>query len=280
MTSKAVKKIDVKRAVEYVKQYGGEVDILRLKHFLGEMSLSEVLKTLSKYQFPNGGWYYEDDSTKTLSIGASTLWLRVLLELELTNTPIVKRTAAFLLKHQSPDGSWYELKEKLEKSPQAWLNPDVMDNRLWFTISATVFLMASGFEHHLGIKKASDYLSNYWNKHKKFRVTWYPYWAGIAFFANTRGTSSEAFSTCHVYTMKRLDQYDAFHLGWILNMCKLGNLPASDTLVRASLNRLTLLQRTDGAWSSKYGDVYCTLFALNLLRHYGRINHDNCKGYL
>ena len=86
MTSRAVKKIDVKKAVEYIKQYGGEVDILRLKHFLGGMSFSEALRTLSKYQFPNGGWYYEDDPTKTLSIGASTLWLRVLLELELTNT--------------------------------------------------------------------------------------------------------------------------------------------------------------------------------------------------
>lgn len=194
------------------------------------------------------------------------------MELALTNTRIVKRTTAFLIKHQDSDGSWYELKEKLEKSPQAWLNPDIMDNRLWFTISATVFLMACGFESHPAIKKASDYLSRWWDKHGKFRVTWYPYWAGIAFFANTRGTSSEAFSTCHSYTMKKLNQYNAFHLGWILNMCKLANLSASDPLVKASSDRLEQLQKPEGAWNSRYGDSYSTLFALNLLRHYKRIN--------
>jgi hypothetical protein len=58
-------------------------------------------------------------------------------------------------------------------------------------------------------------------------------------------------------------------------MCKLGNLPASDPIVKASLDRLELLQASDGAWSSKYGNAYCTLFALNSLRHYGRIKKGN-----
>jgi hypothetical protein len=158
------------------------------------MNPSEAEKALAEYQLPNGGWYYEDDPAKTVSIGASNIWLRVLLELELKNTPILKRTAAFLIEHQDPDGSWYDLKEKLEKSPQAWLNPDIMDNRLWFTISLTVFLMASDFESHPAIKKSRDYLLKWWDEHKQFRVTWWSYWAGIAFFANTRGINSEAFS--------------------------------------------------------------------------------------
>ncbi|MBS7632835.1 hypothetical protein KEJ15_04330 [Candidatus Bathyarchaeota archaeon] len=270
--SSLISQVNVEKAVEYVKQYGEEVEIVRLKHFLGDMNLSEAEKILSKYQLPNGGWYYEDDPTKTVSIGASNIWLRVLLELELKHTPILKRTATFLIEHQNADGSWYELKEKLEKSPQAWLNPDIMDNRLWFTISLTVFLMASGFESHPAIKKSSNYLLKWWDEHKQFRVTWWPYWAGIAFFANTRGTESEAFSVCHFYTKKRLDQYDSFHLGWILDMCTLGNLPSSDPLVKASLDRLEALQGPDGAWNSKYGNAYCTLFVLNSLRHYRRIN--------
>jgi len=265
-------KTNVEKAVEFVRQHSGEVETIRLQHFLGDMNLSDAEKILSKYQFPNGGWYYKDDPTKTLSIGASTLWLRTLLELELTNTTIVKRTAAFIMKNQASDGSWYELKEKLEKAPQAWLNTDEMDNRLWFTISATVFLTACGYESSLAIKRSCNYISRYWDEHGSFQVTWWPYWAGIAFFANTRGINSEAFSLCHSYTMKRLDQYDAFHLGWILDMCKLGNLPASDTLVQSSLDRLEFLQEPDGAWSSKYGNAYCTLFALNSLRHYGRMN--------
>nr|MDO8097687.1 hypothetical protein [Candidatus Njordarchaeota archaeon] len=271
MTSK-VAGADVEKAISYVKQNGREVEIIRLQHFLGNMNLSDAEKALSKYQLPNGGCYYEDDPTKTVSIGASNIWLRVLLELELKNTFILKRTATFLTKHQDPDGSWYELKEKLEKSPQAWLNPDVMDNRLWFTISLTVFLMAYGFQSYPAIKRSSNYLLRWWDEHKQFRVTWWPYWAGIAFFANARGTKSEAFSVCHSYTNKRLDQYDSFDLGWILDMCKLSNLPASDLLVKASLDRLELLQGSDGTWSSKYGNTYCTLFALNSLRHYGRIS--------
>lgn len=95
-----------------------------------------------------------------------------------------------------------------------------------------------------------------------------------SFFANTRGTMSETFSVCHSYTKKCLDQYNSFHLGWILDMCKLGNLPASDSLIKASLDRLELLQGSNGAWSSKYGSAYCTLFALNSLRHYGRIKKE------
>lgn len=264
------RKTDVEKAVRFVKQHGGEVEIVRLQHFIGDMNLSNAEKILSRYQFPNGGWYYEDDPTKTLSIGASTLWLRTLLELELANTTIVKRTAAFIMKHQDSDGSWYELKEKLEKAPQAWLNIYEMDNRLWFTISATVFLTACGFGSSLAIKRSSNYISRYWDENRSFRVTWWPYWGGIAFFANTRGISSEAFSACHSYTIKRLEQYDGFHLGWILNMCRLGGLPATYPLVRASLDRLGALQRPDGAWSSKYGDAYCTLFALNSMRHYGQ----------
>lgn len=46
-----------------VKKHGGEVEIIRL-HFLGDMNLSEAEETLSKYQLPNGGWYYEDDPAK------------------------------------------------------------------------------------------------------------------------------------------------------------------------------------------------------------------------
>jgi len=166
------------------------------------MNLLEAEEILSKHQFPNGGWYYEDDPAETVSIGASNIWLRVLLELESNNTFILERTAAFLIEHQDPDGSWYELKEKLEKSPQAWLNADTMDNRLWFTISLTVFLMASGFESHPAIKRSGNYLLKWWDEHKRFRVTWWPYWAGMAFFANTRGTESEAFSVCHPYTQR------------------------------------------------------------------------------
>lgn len=269
--ARKVHRIDVEKAVRFVRWHGGEVETIRLQHFLGDMNLSNAEKILSKFQFPDGGWFYEDDPTKTLSIGASTLWLRTLLELELENTAIVERTAAFIMKHQGSDGSWYELKEKLEKAPQAWLNVDEMDNRLWFTISATVFLTACGFGSALALKKCRDFISKYWDENKSFRVTWWPYWGGIAFFANTRGTSSEAFSACHSYTMKRLEQYDGFHLGWILDMCKLGGLLASDPLVKASLDRLEALQRSNGAWSSKYGDAYCTLFALNSLRYYGRI---------
>ena len=59
MTSKAAE-IDVKKAINYVKQHGGEVEIVRLQHFLGNMNLAETEKILSKYQLPNGGWYYED----------------------------------------------------------------------------------------------------------------------------------------------------------------------------------------------------------------------------
>ncbi|MGQ9691578.1 MAG: hypothetical protein ACUVQY_10060 [Thermoproteota archaeon] len=88
------------------------------------------------------------------------------MELELKNASIFKRTAMFLIEHRDPDGSRYELKEKLEKSPQDWLSPDMMDNRLWFTVSLTVFLMASGFEFHPTIKKSSDYLSEWWDEQR------------------------------------------------------------------------------------------------------------------
>lgn len=47
-----------------VKKHGGGVEIIRLQHFLGDMNLSEAEETLSKYQLPNGGWYYEDDPAK------------------------------------------------------------------------------------------------------------------------------------------------------------------------------------------------------------------------
>ena len=263
--------IDVEKAILYVKKHANRLELLRLQHFLREMNYEEAIDILSKYQFPNGGWYYEDDPKKVLSIGASTLWLRVLIELGLEDTETVEQTARFLFENQCPDGSWYELKEKLKQSPQAWLQEDLIDNRLWFTISATVFLTACSFGSHSAVRKATDYLSSWWDEHKTFRITWYPFWAGIPFFARTRGYDSQAFSSCYEYTMKRLSMYDAFHLGWVLNMCKFAGLPATDTLVRNALDRLGELQRTDGAWSSKYGEAQCTLFALNMLRHYDRI---------
>ena len=265
------KGIDVEKAILYVKKHANRLELLMLQHFLGEMNYKEAIGILSRYQFPNGGWYYEDDPKKVLSIGASTLWLRVLIELGLEDTEIVKQTARFLFESQCPDGSWYELKEKLEKSPQAWLQKDSIDNRLWFTISATVFLTACGFGSHPAIKKATYYLSSWWDEHKTFRITWYPFWAGIPFFARTRGYDSQAFSSCYEYTLKRLSKHNGFHLGWILSMCKFADLPAADPLVRNALDRLEELQRPDGAWSSKYGGAQCTLFALNMLKHYNRI---------
>lgn len=268
-------RVDVEKAVRFVRQHGNKINLIRLRHFLGERMGPELEPTLKEYQYPNGGWCYEDDPKRVVSIGASSLWLRVLLEVGLKDAEMVGRTAEFLLGHQEPDGSWYELEEKLELSPQQWLNEDLMDNRLWFTISTTVWLMEAGFESHSGIRRSTRYLSDYWDEHGKFRVTGYPYWAGLPFFAKTMGIESEAFSSCYNYTLDRIEQYNAFLLGWVLNMCKLTGLPASDGLVKASLDRLESLQGQDGAWESKYGDSYCTLFALNMLRHYGRIERPD-----
>lgn len=51
MTSKITKKIDVKKALSYVRRYGGEVDNVRLQHFLGEMNFSEAEKSSLSISF-------------------------------------------------------------------------------------------------------------------------------------------------------------------------------------------------------------------------------------
>lgn len=262
-------KIDFKKAIGYIIQNGGELEIRRLNHFLKRADSSEIEKFLSKYQYSNGGWYYEEDEKKIVSIGASTLWLRILLELELNDTPIVARTAKFLVENQEHDGSWYELKEKLEKSPQIWLSSDLMDNRLWFTISTTVFLIGCSFESHPAIKKSTHYLQNWWDEHKSFRHTWYPYWAGLAFFGFSKGIKSEEFSSCYSYTITKMNQYDGFHLGWILTMCRLGKISSSNPLVETIFNQLKNLQNSDGSWTSTYGNAYCTMFILDLSKSFG-----------
>ena len=87
--------VDVKGAIGYIERQGGEVEIIRLRHFLGDMDVAEAEKVLSRYQLPDGGWFYEDDPMKTASIGACNIWLRVLLELELQSSSVLKRTATF-----------------------------------------------------------------------------------------------------------------------------------------------------------------------------------------
>jgi len=82
--------VDVKKAIGYIERQGGEVEIIRLLHFLGNMNVAEAEKVLSRYQLPSGGWCYEDDPIKTVSIGACNVWLRVLLELELQSSSIFK----------------------------------------------------------------------------------------------------------------------------------------------------------------------------------------------
>lgn len=263
--------VDVEGAIRYVRKNGGKIDQLRLDCFLGNRDETAAVDILSEYQYPSGGWFYEDDPKKVTSVGASSLWLRVLLELGLEETETVRRTADFLFEHQEADGSWYELREKLEESPQAWLSEDKMDNRLWFTVSTTVWLTEVGFGSHPCIVKSTRYLSDYWDEHESFRVTGYPYWAGLPFFAKTRGTESEAFRACYDYTLARLEEYNPFHLGWVLNMCKLAGMPAEDRLATAALDRLEGQQNLEGFWGSRYGGAYCTLFALNMLRNYGRI---------
>lgn len=259
------------QAVRYVEKHNNDVEILRLKKYQGLSDPEEAQRMLSNYQFLNGGWYYEDDETQTLSLGASTLWLRVLLELGLQNTEIVHRTANFITGHQNEDGSWYELREKLERSPQVWLSEDEEDNRLWFTISTTVFLTACGYGDSPAVARARDFLLRFWDDHGRFKDNWYPYWAGIPFFARTRGTSSKAFKSCYDFAMEKLDLCNSFLLGWLLTMCRLAELPGTDSLVEATLDRLESMQRPDGAWGSKYGDSYNTLFVLNHLKQYGRL---------
>jgi len=261
--------INFKKAIEYIKQNGGELEIFRLNHFLNRNNSSEIEKFLSKYQYSNGGWYYEEDEKKIVSIGASTLWLRILLELELNNTPIVDRTAKFLVENQENDGYWYELKEKLEKSPQAWLSSDLMDNRLWFTISATVFLIGCSYKSHPSILKSTHYLLSWWDEHKSFRHTWYPYWAGLAFFGYSKGNKSEEFLSCYSYTFDKMNQCDGFHLGWILTICRFEKIPSSNPLVETIFSQLKNLQNDDGSWTSTYGNAYCTMFILDLSKSFG-----------
>jgi len=254
------------KAVRYVEEHGNEVEILRLRKYQGLSDSKEVLRVLSIYQFPSGGWYYEDDETKTLSLGASTLWLRVLLELGLQGTEMVHRTASFIMENQDEDGSWYELEEKLKRSPQAWLSEDEEDNRLWFTISAVVFLTACGYRDNVAVTRARNFLLRFWDDHGRFKDNWYPYIAGIPFFASIRGASSRAFKSCYNFSMEKLHLCNSFLLGWLLTMCRLAELPGTDPLVEAALDRLESLQRPDGAWGSKYGDSYNTLFVLNHLK--------------
>lgn len=268
-----MKSMKQKKAISFIRQRGTQLDLLRLRHTLGEsIKTTEVKKILALYQFPDGNWDYkgpDEESNRIGSLGGTIHCLRWLREFNLQNNIQMARTLEFLSVIQSSDGSFYETDAKLAHSPQKWLQKNTLIDRFYFTAAVPMRLFSLGFHKHTTILPALDWLQLHWSDWDLVAATWYGPWALLCVLKFLRELNETLFQSCYDFSLKWLSRLDAQPLTWLLDSLHGAGFSSEDILVKEGITRLLSLQKDDGTWPDpQYSTVETTLTALRLLYDY------------
>lgn len=255
--------MDREKAVQFVRQNGGDVELARLRYLLdGERPSSDTVKQLFLGQREDGGFapfwaagYSSIDATCYRLAQAEQLGLD-------TNTIEIVDALRFLLWRQEADGRFAEHPSVADSAPP-WAAPGDLAATLYLTANAGFWLAFWNFT--AAAQGAANFLTNHLDetRHKLpsfAQAQWLA--CGLAWKLERHELVDHLAS--HLYA--HLPE-SAGELAWLLVTLRSVGFPADSGVVVAGSVRLARMQEGDGRFPSDEGqEVHTTLEALRVLK--------------
>jgi hypothetical protein len=267
--------VDVESAFKFIESYGNKLEQFRARYlFRGARDNEVPLHCLRKLQNKDGGFPYNLEMGKLSSVNETSGILSLVVELNLGESDVCRKTLNYLFQNQGPNGDWNENPEISQFNPPRWDNPDNMNTRMWLTGDIAVHLVQLTYAESQHVKQACEFLQKHMDEKGKVEGPQIATWIAMALFGMLEGSES-------LYVGKALDlvkggldeeREDASFLCWYLECLSYAALPKEHTLVQRCLRQLKTLQDIDGGWKSADGTRYnvsTTIDALKLLKHFG-----------
>lgn len=244
-------------------------------YLLGKEKNKEFpLRYLRELQNDDGGFPYEDKKSNLSSINSTALNLDLMIELELGESDVCKRTVKYLLDVQGENGSWDENKIINQYNPPFWNTPGDLKTKMWLTANISNLLIQLGYKESKAIRKATRFLLKNRNEEGRFAGFLHSTWIAIGVFGQLEGIDSEIVKKAVEVMGQNIDRIEdgASDFVWCLECFHVAGLTKKNPLIQKCVKMLGELQREDGAWPSEDDDKYIatnTIGALRVLRKYG-----------
>jgi hypothetical protein len=270
------------RAQQFFEHNGRDIDRARFAYHFGDLSLEELLTTLSRYQNPDGGFFGLEVDIKAPQSNpfATELALLICLQADVPRDHSLLRTAvSYLEEMQEENGNWRFAPEIYQHTLAPWfqgwqwpnLNPTCTlagllkelglgSERLHTRVEQLFTQLAriedvAGDEFY-GVRPYAYYFLPEWNHpQRELYISGVLWWLIRQHLANTLEDSEHFFAY-----VRHPQTYTAQHL------------PAA--LLQDRLNRLEAEQAEDGGWPSPYDAGWrgwSTIQNLLVLRAFSRL---------
>jgi prenyltransferase beta subunit len=261
--------LDVRKAIRFVEENGAELEKYRLNYLLGKERDDEIpLRYLRELQNDDGGFPYEDEKGKPSSVNSTSVNLSLIIELGLTESDVCRKTLGYLLSVQGEDGSWDENQAITKYNPPFWNMPGDLKTRMWLTATIINHLIKLGYRESEAVRRATQFLLKHRDEEGKFAGFLHSTWISVGVFGQLEGIDSEVVNKALKVIERNMSRMEdgASDFVWCLECFYVAGILRDVPIVIRCIDRVTELQREDGAWASTDGEKYAVSNTVNALR--------------
>ena len=151
--------------------------------------------------------------------------------------------------------------------------PGDLKTKMWLTASILSFLIQLGYGKSEAVRKGVGFLLKHRDEEGKFAGFLHSTWIAVGVFGQLEGIDSDIVRKAMSILERnfKLLEDGASDFTWCLESFHVAGMPKEHPLVKMCIDRLTDLQREDGAWTSADGEEYtvaATIGALKALKMY------------
>jgi len=255
--------------MSFVGDNGTELEKYRLNYLLGKERDDEVpLSYLRELQNSDGGFPYDNEKGKLSSVNKTVVNLSLMIELELAESEVCRKTLDYLTRAQDEDGSWDENHAVNQYNPPFWNTPGDLKTKMWLTASILGCLIQLGYRDSEAVRKGTRFLLENRDEQGKFFGFLHSTWISVGVFGQLEGVGSEIVKKALEVIERNLDRLEdgAGDFIWCLECFYAAGISKDIPMVRRCIDRVIDLQRQDGAWTSGDGEKYSVSTTINALR--------------
>jgi len=255
--------------MSFVGDNGTELEKYRLNYLLGKERDDEVpLSYLRELQNSDGGFPYDNEKRKLSSVNKTVVNLSLMIELELAESEVCRKTLDYLTRAQDEDGSWDENHAVNQYNPPFWNTPGDLKTKMWLTASILGCLIQLGYRDSEAVRKGTRFLLENRDEQGKFFGFLHSTWISVGVFGQLEGVGSEIVKKALEVIERNLDRLEdgAGDVIWCLECFYAAGISKDIPMVRRCIDRVIDLQRQDGAWTSGDGEKYSVSTTINALR--------------
>ena len=259
-------RVNTTLAVNFINENGAQVEHARLEYTLhGIQPPAEIVDLFSSDQNPDGSWSpFWAPGYSSLDATCFHLAQAYQLGIDQQAPPWIK-AILFVSERRNDDGTWEEDISIRESAPP-WVEPGDQSAKLYLTSNCSYWLALNSALRDK-VRKSAEYLAENLDETGRMPSFIQTHWLTAGVLHST-GMAKQT-RLVMGYLQKRLDDFSASNLTWLITAIIAAEIPAGHALIQGALNRLTSMQQEDGSWHSDDGadfNLHTTLEALFALK--------------